>query len=315
MAHQIKRLVILALGLWLATAGLWQPLAEAAAGGKSPAYSRHTSSPSRNVWGSRSGGGSYGYSKPAAPSPRSYSKPAPPGPGGYTKPAARSTGPGGYTKPMAPSPGGYTKPATGQTGPRATTYTKPGINKTPAPMGGYVKPGQSQAPAVDPAKAARVANTKASAPIGSKFDAELVQRMQRQRAAESLKVYQGEQQRFKQPVAPPSQGQVAGNPVYQKAQTYSKFDYGNYYTRRDNYYGNTGWSPPAYVYKSSPSFGVWDALMWWMILDHVGKSPIYQCGLPSRRRSGLPAMAPGSGPAGPRQPGAQRETGQAGRRG
>ena len=270
MAHQIKRLVILALGLWFATTGLWQPLAEAAAGFKSPAYSRHTSSPSRNVWGSRSGGGSYGYSKPAAPSPRSYSKPAPPGPGGYTKPATSQTAPGGYTKPMAPSPGGYTKPATGQTGPRATTYTKPGINKTPAPMGGYVKPGQSQAPAVDPAKAARVANTKASAPIGSKFDAELVQRMQRQRAAESLKVYQGEQQRFKQPVAPPSQGQVAGNPVYQKAQTYSKFDYGNYYNRRDKYYGNTGWSPPAYVYKSSPSFGVWDALMWWMILDHVG---------------------------------------------
>ena len=94
--------------------------------------------------------------------------------------------------------------------------------------------------------------------------------MQRQRAAESLKAYQGEQQRFKQPVAPPSQGEVAANPVYQKAQTYSNFDYGNYYTRRNNYYGATGWSPPAYAYGSSPSFGVWDAMMWWMILDKVG---------------------------------------------
>jgi len=114
------------------------------------------------------------------------------------------------------------------------------------------------------------ANTKASAPIGSKFDEKLVQSMQKQRAAESLKAYQGEQQRFKQPVAAPSQGVVAGNPVYQKAQTYSNFDHGNYYTRRDNYYGATGWTPPAYVYRSSPSFGVWDALMWWMILDNVG---------------------------------------------
>ena len=90
MAHQIKRLVILTLGLWLATAGLWQPLAEAAAGFKSPAYSRPTSSPSRNVWGSRSGGGSYGYSKPAAPTYGSYTKAGhpPDRPGGYTKPAA-----------------------------------------------------------------------------------------------------------------------------------------------------------------------------------------------------------------------------------
>ena len=86
-----------------------------------------------------------------------------------------------------------------------------------------------------------------------------------------MKAYQGEQQKFKQPVAPPSQGEVAANPVYQKAQTYSKFDHGNYYTRRNTYYGGTGWSPPSYVYGSSPSFGVWDAMMWWMVLDNVGK--------------------------------------------
>jgi TRAP transporter TAXI family solute receptor len=270
MAPKIKRLAILLLGLWLVTAGLTEQLAEAAAGRTSPGYSKPTSSPSKNVWGSRSGGGSYGYSKPAAPSPGSYSKPAAPAPGGYTKPATSPTAPGGYTKPAVPSPGGYTKPATGQTGPPATTYTKPEGIKPPATAGGYAKPGQSQAKAVDPAKAARVANTKASAPIGSKFDEQLVQRMQKQKAAESFKAYQGEQQRFKQPVAPPSQGQVAGNPVYQKAQTYSNFDYGNYYTRRNNYYGATGWSPPAYVYRSSPSFGVWDALMWWMIIDNLG---------------------------------------------
>ena len=78
--------------------------------------------------------------------------------------------------------------------------------------------------------------------------------MQRQRAAESLKAYQGEQQRFKQPVAPPSRGEVAGNPVYQKAKTYSNFDYGNHYTRRDNYYGATGWSPPRLCVQVQPQF-------------------------------------------------------------
>ena len=270
MTPKIKRLAILFLGLWLAAAGLTAQLAEAAAGRTSPSYSKPSRSPSRTVWGSRSGGGSYGYSKPSAPTPRSYSKPATPGSGGYTKPATGKTAPGGYTKPATPGSGGYTKPATGQTGPGATTYTKPGGVKPPATGGGYAKPGQSRAKAVDPGKAARAANTKASAPIGSKFDEKLVQRMQKQRAAESLKTYQGERQKFKQPVAPPSQGEVAGNPVYQKAKTYSNFDYGNYYTRRNNYYGASGWSPPAYVYRSSPSFGVWDALMWWMILDNLG---------------------------------------------
>ena len=252
MAHQIKRLVILILGLWLMTAGLWDPLAEAAAGLKSPAYSRPASSPSKNIWGSRSGGGATAIRSRRVHTYGGYTKPSTPTPGRYTKPAA--PGPGGYTKPLAPAGGGYTKPATGQTSPRPTTYTKPEVKKPPAPMGGYVKPGQNQAPAVDPAKAARAANTKASAPIGSKFDAELVQRMQRQRAAESLKVYQGERQRFKQPVAPPSQGEVAGNPVYQKAKTYSKFDYGNYYTRRDNYYGKHRVVPPRLCLRLQPQF-------------------------------------------------------------
>ena len=70
MTHKIKRLAILFLGLWLVTAGLREQLAEAAAGRKSPGYSKPSSSPTNNVWGSRSGGGSYGYSKPAAPSSR-----------------------------------------------------------------------------------------------------------------------------------------------------------------------------------------------------------------------------------------------------
>ena len=57
MAHQIKRLVILILGLWLVTAGLWDPLAEAAAGSKSPGYSRPTSSPSKKRLGQPQRGG------------------------------------------------------------------------------------------------------------------------------------------------------------------------------------------------------------------------------------------------------------------
>ena len=138
MAPKIKRLAILFLGLWLVIAGLTEQLAEAAAGRTSPGYSKPSSSPTNNVWGSRSGGGSYGYSRPAAPSPGGYAKPparrlyqagAPPP---AVIPSRQPPGPGGYARPGVPGSGGYTRPATGQTGPRPPP--------TPNRMGSRLRP-------------------------------------------------------------------------------------------------------------------------------------------------------------------------------
>ena len=201
MAHKIKRLVILSLGLWLVTAGFGEQWAEAAAGNKSSSYSRPArsyskpassyskpaSSPSRTVWGSRSGGGSYGgYAKPAAPAAGSCSKPAAPAGGGYTKPATSQTAHRWLYQTSDPcswrfyQAGGPRFRRLYQAGHRPDRHRwdhlqQTGWNQPPAPSGGYAKPGRSKPPAVDPARAARVATATASAPIGSKFDEKLVQ--------------------------------------------------------------------------------------------------------------------------------------------
>jgi TRAP-type uncharacterized transport system substrate-binding protein len=40
-----------------------------------------------------------------------------------------------------------------------------------------------------------------------------------------------------------------------------------YYVERDHYYGSLGWQPPVYVHYGAPSYGIWDALFLWSILD------------------------------------------------
>jgi TRAP transporter TAXI family solute receptor len=265
-----KRCSIAALiGLWIISG--WQiNLAEGRAGGSNTSKSSSSSSsrsssssPSHSVWGSRSGGGSYGktstsggYSKPGTSSSS----------GGYAKPGLSSTSSGGSS--------GYSKPGQGPAASIGSGYSKPEVSSSPkGQSSGYAKPGQHSTSAGEAGTSSRPpANSEkqAALPLGSKFDTKMTQTMQKQRAADSLKAYQTEQTRYSQPPVPPVPAEVQNNPVYQKAQTYSGFNYDNHYSRRENYYQNSHWTPPAYTYNSSPSFGMWDGLMWWMVLDRLG---------------------------------------------
>ena len=63
---------------------------------------------------------------------------------------------------------------------------------------------------------------------------------------------------------------------YQKSSSYRNYrfhnnpiNYDEYYRDRDGYYRGIGWNPPGYAYSSYSSFGMWDAMWLWMILDHV----------------------------------------------
>jgi hypothetical protein len=82
--------------------------------------------------------------------------------------------------------------------------------------------------------------------------------LSRQASSAAAQRYRGEEAaRFARPAS--SSGYEA--PV-RPARFYS--DYGSYARSRDGFYG--GWSRPPYLYQSRPSFGVWDALfMWWML--------------------------------------------------
>jgi TRAP-type uncharacterized transport system substrate-binding protein len=205
----------------------------------SPSFSPKPSGSSSSVFGGRSGGGIHGgYAKPGMP--------ASPG---------HASAPGGYAKPgTAVTPGPVGKQAPGGSG-----YQKPGAVAAPAGGGGYQKPGAAAKPDLK-------AIAPAGKPIGSAFDKGFSQKMQKERAGESLKQYKADQAKFKQSAKPA--GDYKGSPIYQNAQTYSRFDYGNYSTRQTVYYRNAGWSPPTYVYMGSPNYGMWNFAIWWMILDH-----------------------------------------------
>ena len=210
--------------------------------------------------------------------------------GGYAKPATGSGfGPaGGNTSPPPPAAsvagsGGYSKPAPG--GGSAGTAANANVNPTPAPAvgappptasvagsGGYTKPSLAGIAAPAVAGAAAVAGAEATPaggpvrPPAGGFD----RGAERQLASQSLARYQAEQQRFS---APP-QGTLTGasdyarNPLYTGAAgRYQSYDQA--YAARDSYRNSHPWAPPAYAYRSAPSFGMWDALFWWMVLDKI----------------------------------------------
>ena len=53
-----------------------------------------------------------------------------------------------------------------------------------------------------------------------------------------------------------------------------KYDRSTYYNRRNSYYSD--YNPPVYMYNSSPSFGMWDSMALWYMLDHANDRNQYQ---------------------------------------
>ncbi len=190
---------------------------------------------------------------PALATSGGYSKPGPIAPDTGTAPSARTVPPAAPTASTAPaapsgsmgSSGGYAKPALAAPPPPATGGSS----------GGGLPPGSGTPPGPSAAKP----------PTGG-FD----RGAERQLATQSLNRYKAEQARFN---APP-QGTLTGASDYARSPLYTSNagHYRNYdqaYAARDIYRNSHPWTPPAYAYHSAPSFGMWDALFWWMVLDKI----------------------------------------------
>ena len=216
------------------------------------------SSSTRGTW-NRNGGGifgshesSSGYSKPSVtPPPTQHSSP-------YSKPSSAGSSAGsGYSKPGSkhqaePSSGsGYSKPLSGNTDVGSENRTS----------SGYKKPSGTTA-----------SSTGFSG--GSKFDKRTIQEQRKKTAQESLKAYQGEQSKFKEPAYKVDQSKYESNPLYQKGKVYSGFDYNTHYNDRNNYYKSQGYQPPPYVYNTAPSFGMFDTLFLFWMLDHLSNKSV-----------------------------------------
>jgi len=92
-------------------------------------------------------------------------------------------------------------------------------------------------------------------------------RVQSEASKKSLATHQSKQAGFSRTSnTAANTSSYRNNPVYNRG-AQNRTSYGNYYAGRDRYYGGWGWSPPGYAFMSYPSFGMWDAMIWWSILD------------------------------------------------
>lgn len=92
----------------------------------------------------------------------------------------------------------------------------------------------------------------------------------KQEASKSLAAYEAQQAKFKyrDNSVPPSDNsrRVASGIVTRTNYRYNPTDYAH---RRNIFYEHNRWNPPVYAYSSYPSFGMWDAMALWFMLDHV----------------------------------------------
>ena len=228
--------------------------------GKSSSWSSST----KGTW-DRSGGGIFGsgsktsggYSKPVtSPPPSSYSKP-----GLSTQPSGS-----GFKAPSSETP--------------SAGYSKPGLQTQPSQSsGGYSKPvGAAGAVgavgAVGAAGALGSTGSHESFSGGSKFDKQTVGELRKKSSQDSLQRYQEEKTKFKNPEFAVDKSKYESNPLYQKSKVYSGFDYGNHYSNRDNFYRSQGYQAPGFAFGGSPSFGMFDTLFLFWMLDHLGNKNV-----------------------------------------
>lgn len=228
--------------------------------GKSSSWSSST----KGTW-DRSGGGIFGSGSKTS--------------GGYSKPVT-SPPPSSYSKPgLSTQPSGSGLKAPSSETPSAG-YSKPGLQTQPSQSsGGYSKPvGAAGAVgavgAVGAAGALGSTGSHESFSGGSKFDKQTVGELRKKSSQDSLQRYQEEKTKFKNPEFAVDKSKYESNPLYQKGKVYSGFDYGNHYSNRDNFYRSQGYQAPGFAFGGSPSFGMFDTLFLFWMLDHLGNKNV-----------------------------------------
>ena len=206
-----------------------------------------------------------------------------------TKPATKPASPGIPSKPSSGYGNTATKPGTPPAG--ATNSTKPGTKQS-NPAGGYGNTAtkgaaQSKTPAADTTQAKPQPSTGGygntatgsaapAAPGAQAPKTQVQQKMERsvskKESARALDSYKKDQAKFKSD--PGAKAYTATAPVERTTvdSIRSRVTYtsgSTYYTRRNVFYTSYGWSAPPYIYGSYHSFGIWDAMMLWFMLDHI----------------------------------------------
>ena len=160
---------------------------------------------------------------------------------------------------------------------RTTTATR----QTPARTTGQsATPARSTSAQRSTATAARspragAAATGASTGRATARSSVMGRRGQSETARKSLNTHQSRQSGFaRSSNSAANTSTYRDNGIYQRG-SQNRTSYDNYYAGRDSYYGGMGWRTPGYAFMSYPSFGMWDALFMWSMLDMMSSRRHY----------------------------------------
>ena len=156
------------------------------------------------------------------------------------------------------SSSGYSKPAPTQSRSSSYGYSKPSSPTSPGTL--------SRSPATTRTDRSFPNKTSYRSSSFNTIDKKALEKAQKQRAMHSLRAYKSEQAKFKKQPTRINPSTYRRNPAYQSAKTDPGFNYGDHYKYRDRYYKSKGWSYPKEMHRSSPSFGLWDAALMWLML-------------------------------------------------
>ena len=165
----------------------------------------------------------------------------------------------------------------GRRSPFSRRSTATATRQTPARTTGQsATPARSTSAGRPSATAAR--STRAGAASTGRATARpsvMGRRVQSETARRSLATHQSRQAGFAR-----SSNSAANTSTYRDNALYNRgaqnrTSYDNYYAGRDRYYGGMGWGAPGYAFMSYPSFGMWDALFMWSMLDMMSSRRHY----------------------------------------
>lgn len=111
---------------------------------------------------------------------------------------------------------------------------------------------------------------KAKTITTSSFDKARVKKMKKEKSAKSYREYKETKSKFKEK---PTVAQTDLNQVQKTPKKSFNLDSDNYYSRKSSYYDNN--RQKNYIYNHRPSFGIWDAVFLWALLDNPSSSATY----------------------------------------
>jgi hypothetical protein len=157
--------------------------------------------------------------------------------------------------------GGYSRPSI--SAPSRTPSIAP---SRPSSSGGYSRP--------SPPSGAQWAPVQRTPPVARAPQSAGDREMQRRTSVDALGEYRRQQERLKQdesrfarPSVPVQSAPPATSGPWNAPPRYDRYD--DWSRARTSYYGGYGWSAPSYSYQSRPSFGAFDAMALWFLLDNL----------------------------------------------